>query len=343
MNKKCLVVSGGTAGHILPSLEIVRSLLQKGYKVHWLGHGEALEHQIQSVSLTYHKVLSRSPRSRILFNPAYWKLLASDIKTVRHLLKEHEFSFVLVTGNFIGLIPGFLSWLNSIPLYIYEQNSLLGQANRLLYPFSKKVFWGIYPQRKLQKKEFYTQQPLRSEIVSLRQSQQLYKEPSKEKAPTLLILGGSLGAHFFNTTLIEKLAQSGVLSNWQVIHCVGSKGNVKKVQYEYKKYAIEAIVLSYTHDMANLYEKSDAIIARAGALSLSEVVYLNKHALIIPMPNSVGDHQRLNTYSCLNHHNITHCEQDQLSKEDLEAFIKNSSSVQPILPQDKIAQLCSTN
>lgn len=340
VTKSCLLVSGGTAGHVLPSIEIARSLINQGVHVHWLGYGEKIEFQINSDKITYHKVLSRSPRSRVLLNIAYWKLLFSDIKVIRGLFKAHSINFTIVTGNFIGLIPGLISRWNKVPLYLYEQNSILGQANRLLYKLSQKVFWGMHPLRRLKHKEIYTSQPLRDEIITLKQQLKLYQARPDNRRPTLLIMGGSLGANFFNTTLIEKMAPVRHLNQWQIIHCAGKVGVIDKVQHQYKKHNIQALVLGYTEDIHSLYERADIVIARAGALSLSEILYLGKKALIIPMPNSVSDHQRYNIYSCLNSDTILYGEQETLDTKTLssllESFDKNSSE----LPQDKIAALC---
>ena len=234
MTKSCLLVSGGTAGHVLPSLEIAKSLIKQGFHVHWLGHGEKLEYQIHSENITYHRVLSRSPRSKVLWNIAYWKLLASDMKVIRNLLRTYKFQFTLVTGNFISILPGLLSRYYKVPLYIYEQNSIIGQANRLLSPFSKKIFWGMHPLRKLSKKEVYTSQPLRDEILTLKQDLDLYRPQSRRNKKTILIMGGSLGAGFFNSTLVEHLAAVKNIHAWQIIHCAGRSQHVSNVQKKYQ-------------------------------------------------------------------------------------------------------------
>ena len=340
MTKNCLLVSGGTAGHVLPSIEIARSLVKQGVHVHWLGHGEKIEYQIESERITYHKVLSRSPRSKVLFSTAYWKLLLSDIKVIRDLFKNYSIDFTIVTGNFIGLMPGLFSRWNKVPLYLYEQNSTLGQANRFLSKLCEKIFWGMHPLRRLDRKEYYTNQPLRDEILNLKHQLKLYQKRPKDYRPTLLIMGGSLGAKFFNTTLIEKLAPLKKLSKWQIIHCAGKVADVDKVQRKYKKYNIDALVLGYTEDIHRLYERADIVIARAGALSLSELLFLEKKSLIIPMPNSVSNHQRYNIYSCLNSDTILYSEQEELDTETLSNLLNSFYQQNIDLPQDKIARLC---
>lgn len=344
MTKQCLIVAGGTAGHVLPSLEIARSFIEQDYHVHWLGHGEPLERQIDHCQMTYHQVHTRSPRARSLLNFNYWSKLAQDIRTIFRLLKQQRFTFILVTGNFIGIIPGIMSKFFGLPLYVYEQNCRLGQANIILKPLSQKIFWGMHPGYRLKEYEFYTAQPLRKDIVTINQT---HRDSNKEtpscQRKTLLILGGSLGAAFFNTRLITLLAQSRFPSHWDIIHLAGSHGHVQAVVQEYEKVSLKACVLGYCQDIAKLYERSDALIARAGALSLAEIIYLQKKALIVPLPSSVGDHQRYNVYSCLNNRQIVYSEQERMTADDIANFLQCSNDSGAPLPQDYIAQLCLTN
>ena len=340
--KKCLIVSGGTAGHILPSKEIALSLINKGYDVHWLGYGELIEKIPNAQSIFYHQVLSRSVNRKVFFNIAYWKLFFHDMKVVKKLYQTYDFEFVLLTGNFITFLPGLMAFLRKVPVYLYEQNSQLGRANRLFSFFAKKIFWGLHPHRPLKEHEFFTAQPLRQSLIELELQRERYFSRDSQTY-TLLVLGGSLGAHFFNTKLIEKLASSlsKTRKTWQIIHLCGQKGRVVLTQENYKKVGLKALVLGYIDDMTSLYEKSDAVIARAGAMSLSELVFLKKPSLIIPMPNSVGDHQRANAYGLMNQENIQCFEQEKLEDTQILNFLRSVENGITTLPQDNIAQLCT--
>lgn len=341
MKKKCLIVSGGTAGHVLPSKEIAQSLRQLGYDIHWLGHGEPIEKISGEKSISYHQVLTRSPNRKVFFNLAYWKLFFHDLKVLRKLFQTYDFDFVLLTGNFITLLPGFFARLYKKPIYLYEQNAQLGRANLLLKSWAKKIFWGIHPPKPLKNNEYYTKQPLRKSLFQLQQNSQRYFARQGDHY-TLLIIGGSLGAHFFNSKLIEILASSfkHCKKNWKIIHLSGKNGRVLHVQDCYEKNNLQALVLGYVDEMSSLYKKADAVVARAGALSLSELLFLKKPSLIIPMPNSVSNHQKQNAYSMSNHENFYYYEQDNLEENQVTNFLRRVESDIVELPQDKIAQLC---
>jgi UDP-N-acetylglucosamine--N-acetylmuramyl-(pentapeptide) pyrophosphoryl-undecaprenol N-acetylglucosamine transferase len=332
VSKSCVIVSGGTAGHILPSKEIAKQLREKSYHIHWVGYGDKIEYLSESHLVTYHQVRARSPRARYFLSRTYFHDIKRDFSTLISLFKKGNIDFVLLTGNFIGCLPGLLAKWYQIPLYLYEQNTLLGQAHRLFYPFCKKVFWGMPPRFLLTKKDYFTGQPLREEVIRLKNKQLL----SDQKKKTVFIFGGSLGADFFNTTLIDLLSSDVSFQKFHFIHSVGSRGDVEKVQKAYLTKDLNGLVLGYIENIAAMYEKADFIISRAGALSLSEIIYLGKKALIIPMPNSVLNHQEYNALSCQNDRLMVK-NQKQLTTKDLKDFFTHRDL---LTPQEKIAQLC---
>ena len=54
------------------------------------------------------------------------------------------------------------------------------------------------------------------------------------------------------------------------------------------------MVLPFVEDMAALYKTADLVVARAGAVTCSEILATQTPAILVPSPNVAGDHQTRN-------------------------------------------------
>jgi UDP-N-acetylglucosamine--N-acetylmuramyl-(pentapeptide) pyrophosphoryl-undecaprenol N-acetylglucosamine transferase len=115
--------------------------------------------------------------------------------------------------------------------------------------------------------------------------------PSKQ---TVLVFGGSLGAHRLNQFVVDAFAaDESQLSKLQVIHITGPS-DFMWVKEQYGKTKIEHYVDSYCHDMPSAYAATDLVICRAGASTISELMVVKKPAILVPYPFATADHQTAN-------------------------------------------------
>ena len=111
---------------------------------------------------------------------------------------------------------------------------------------------------------------------------------------TILIFGGSQGAHRINLVVLEALPHLGELKErLRFIHQTG-KDDLEWVTKGYRDQAMEAEVLPFITDMAAAYGKADLLVCRAGATSIAEITAGGKAAILIPFPFAVNDHQTKN-------------------------------------------------
>ena len=133
--------------------------------------------------------------------------------------------------------------------------------------------------------------PVRKELLDLT------RLPEKKDGvrETLLVLGGSLGAHKVNIVVVEALerVKAKLPDTFRVIHQTG-KDDEKKVSQEYSRIGLDAEVAAFFDDMAYVYKEADVIISRAGATTLAEMTVLAKPMILIPYPYAADDHQRKN-------------------------------------------------
>ncbi|MCI5144984.1 MAG: UDP-N-acetylglucosamine--N-acetylmuramyl-(pentapeptide) pyrophosphoryl-undecaprenol N-acetylglucosamine transferase [Candidatus Electrothrix sp. AR3] len=180
--------------------------------------------------------------------------------------------------------------LQGIPTCIHEQNSISGLANRMIARFADRSFVSIpgkYP-FPLQKTMVYGN-PVRQEILAAAASKQA-KEPGKPC--TLLVMGGSLGAHRINLLMLEaiEVIRAKQPVSFKLIHQTGV-ADEEQVRAAYAAVGIQAEVKAFFQDMATQYAQADLVLARAGATSLAELSVMGLPALLIPYPHAADDHQ----------------------------------------------------
>ena len=199
-------------------------------------------------------------------------------------LFRHKIDYVVCFGGYISLPVGIAAILTNKSLILHEQNSILGTSNKLLAKFAKIIFLGFPLSAGSTKNTKIVGNPIRK-ITDLKNNSHNNKDVIK-----IYITGGSLGSDFINKNIpvaigslkasIEVKHQSGIGKS-EGIMALYSKDILVEVEEFYK--CPQEIILW-----------ADFVISRAGALTLSEVISMNKGSLMIPFPSSIDNHQLLN-------------------------------------------------
>lgn len=280
--KKAFVVAGGTGGHINAAIAIGSYLNNKGYYIQYYSGERPLDYRLfkntnvkhlQSQALRYRNPL-KIIRS-IFFN------FKSFLSVLREALREKP-DFMIGTGGYVCGAVLLVGFFLRIPIYILEQNSVMGLTNKLLSKISNKIFYHFEKTKGLieGEKSILVGNPTRE----IKMNSVTY---SAENELNLLVFGGSLGALEINK-LMEKVFTSNNLGfNLKVVHQsgIGKKVNINSSDYQ---------VLEYIDDMNKYYNWCDAIVCRAGASSVSELRLVAKPSYLIPYKFATDDHQTIN-------------------------------------------------
>jgi len=174
-------------------------------------------------------------------------------------------------------------------MVIHEQNLLPGFTNRMLGRFAHRVFVSFPDDLGMftSSKTMLTGNPVRQEVLRAASSE------SRKDGFTVLVVGGSQGAHAINCAVVEALKHLDLPSPMSFIHQTGTK-DAPWVARVYKEHGIRATVEPFIDDMASAYHSSDLVICRAGASTVAELAALGKPALFIPFPFAANNHQELN-------------------------------------------------
>jgi UDP-N-acetylglucosamine--N-acetylmuramyl-(pentapeptide) pyrophosphoryl-undecaprenol N-acetylglucosamine transferase len=116
----------------------------------------------------------------------------------------------------------------------------------------------------------------------------------KQESFTLLVFGGSAGAHRINLYMIEALERLKDLgSRLRVIHQTG-EADFSSIKAAYSSLPFKAEILPFIQRMDHAYAEADLVVCRAGATTIAELTALGKPAILVPYPYAAYDHQRWN-------------------------------------------------
>lgn len=292
-----LISGGGTGGHIFPALAIADEIKQREPEatIHFVGALGRME--MEKVPQHGYKItglpISGLNRQQLLKNLSFPFKLFRSLAICRFLLKDKKANVVVGTGGFAS---GPLLWQaqrKGIPTVIQEQNSYPGITNKLLGKRAKAICVAYEHLERFFPKEqiIKTGNPIRSAVLKKLPAKATAREqfglaPDK---PTVLVLGGSLGARAINQAVAQQLDDlkgSGSQILWQC-------GKLYEEQYQNLN-SDTVKVNAFIQDMNAAYAAADVIISRAGAGTLSELAVVGKPAILVPSPNVAEDHQTHN-------------------------------------------------
>ncbi|NMH59213.1 undecaprenyldiphospho-muramoylpentapeptide beta-N-acetylglucosaminyltransferase [Alteromonas ponticola] len=317
MTKKCLIMAGGTGGHVFPALAVAEALRDKGWHIDWLGTADRMEAQVVPArGFPIHYVKVRGIRGKGLFLrvTGVFALLKSVIEA-RKIIKQVSPDLIIGFGGYASGPGGAAGWLAGIPVLIHEQNAKAGMTNRLLGRIARKILLGfeeaISAFNHTKDRCVIVGNPVRKAFINAANKESI-NQPMR-----LLVVGGSLGARALNITVPLTCKKLQGLSIW---HQCG-KGNAAEVNAAYEDSEGEVKVTEFIEDMAGAYAWADMIICRAGALTVAEVAASGTAAIFVPLPHAVDDHQTLNAMSLVNHQAAVMIQQSQL-EDNLGAAVR---------------------
>jgi len=298
---RVMISGGGTGGHIFPAIAIANAVKEQVPGTEFLFVGAEGKMEMEKVPAAGYKIeglpIRGFQRSALWKNVGLpWRLLRSMLKA-RKLVRTFKPQVAVGVGGYASGPTLAAAQRAHVRTLIQEQNSFPGATNRMLakrvdricvaYPGMERYF----PQEKL----LLTGNPVRQEVVRLtgKRPRGLEQFGLQEGRPIVFVTGGSLGARGVNRGIeaaLPLLKERGVQLIWQT----GSP------YFQQAKQAAEAIgysdckVLEFVTKMDLAYAVADLVVARAGAISVSELQLVQLPAILVPLPTAAEDHQTKN-------------------------------------------------
>lgn len=327
----CVMVSGGgTGGHITPALALCAAWRARrpGVEFWYVGRAGSLEERLARGAGERFSALVAAPWRRGLRGA--WECVWVNVRGfVRAfcLVRQRRPRAIVGFGGYVSF-PLLLAGISCrVPVVVHEANAVPGRTVRLLVRLGARLAYGLerghddfrharvlrlHPERIR-----WTGNPLRTEFLEDIAGAQVALPGLREGVCTVLVVGGSQGARRLNDVVPEsvgKLVAEGV--QVQVIHLTG-EGAEEQVKARYGAAQVPAFVAAFYGRMGVLYRWADIVVARAGALTVSEICARGVASVLVPYPHATDHHQEANA-SVLAEHGAAEVFRDkELSAERL--------------------------
>jgi len=297
MGPRIIFAGGGTGGHLYPALAVAEGLKRRfaGFEALFVGTRSGLESSvIEETGFAIRYISSRGVRGRGLpgkmVTIAF--LLVGFFQAMR-IVRSFGPDLVFGSGGYASAAVVFAASALRRPIVLQEQNSIPGLANRLLASKASRIYLGF--ERAAERFGdheglLFTGNPLRESIVRPRDARPREAFGLEEGSPVLLVFGGSQGASRLNRAAVEYLeGHAGA----QAIIQTGTR-DFGWVKERLGGLGPRAYVAPYIADIDLAYRAATVALARAGALSVSELAAVGLPSILVPYPFAADDHQRSN-------------------------------------------------
>lgn len=289
-HKTVMISAGGTGGHVYPALAVANRLREQGANVVWIGTRVGIEARlVPEAGITLHTIRIQGLRGhgikRLLKAPI---TLLSAVFQAKKIIKQANPDLFVGFGGFASGPGALAAKLSSVPVIVHEQNAAMGLTNKIVSRWAKRTLLAFPIAGKSTAN--VVGNPIRPSIAALVEPKQRIRQAAPYR---VLVVGGSLGAQAINQTIPEALAP--LLPTIELTHQTGKTTFAETFDdYQQRGLDNQVHIIEYIDDMDAAYANCDLLIARAGALTVSEIASVGVAAIFIPLPHAVDNHQYLN-------------------------------------------------
>jgi UDP-N-acetylglucosamine--N-acetylmuramyl-(pentapeptide) pyrophosphoryl-undecaprenol N-acetylglucosamine transferase len=288
---RAILAGGGTGGHVIPALAIAQEL-QKTYgaEILFIGTARGIENRLVPAAGFSLRLIEVGALNRVS--------LATRLKTslglpravlaARKMLSEFQPDVVIGVGGYASG-PAMLAALwKAIPTLAFEPNVVPGFANRVVARWVSAAAVHFQETARYFRHAEVTGVPVRHAFFDIA------GKSVQHEQPTLLVFGGSQGAHAINQAVIQCLPELGRQApGIHIIHQTGER-DYNDAQAAYQRAGASAEVFPFINDMPAFFARADLLLCRSGASTVAEIAAAGKPAIFVPFPRAADDHQRVN-------------------------------------------------
>jgi len=298
---RAILAGGGTGGHVIPALAIANQL-KNGYdaEVLFIGTGRGIENRLvpaagfplQLVRVGALKNVSLTTRLKTAFD------LPRAVWDASRMLNEFAPDVVIGVGGYASGPAMLAAVVKHIPTLAFEPNVVPGFANRVVAKFVSGAAVHFEETAKYFRHAEVTGVPVRTAFFEI--------APKAGGTPTLLVFGGSQGAHAINDAMIRCLpVLQREAPGIHIIHQTGER-DYNDALAAYQSLSASAAsftfeVFKFIEDMPAAFGRADLVVCRSGASTVAEIAAAGKPAVFVPFPRAADDHQRVNAEAMARH------------------------------------------
>ncbi len=335
---RVLISGGGTGGHVYPAIAIANAIKDKDPSAEILFVGAKGKLEMEKVPAAGYPIkglwISGFQRKLSMRNLSFPFKLISSLWKARSIIKEFQPDVAVGVGGYASGPILQIASMMKIPTLIQEQNSYPGITNKILAKKVNKICVAYNGMERFfpSKKIIFTGNPVRRDLydtpINREEAKASFGITNDNK--TVLIFGGSLGARRINESVEGAF---DMIKRHSEINYIWQVGKMYFDEYSCGVVAAlpNIIVLPFIERMDFAYAAADAVVCRAGALTISEIALINKPAVLVPSPHVSEDHQTKNAMALVDN-------DAALMVRDAEAKEKMIPTILELLGDEKLQQ-----
>ena len=298
---RVIVSAGGTGGHIYPALAIVNKIKEKEPNSEFLyigTHNRMEKDIVPSHGIPFETIeIYGFHRKKLHRNFKTISCFMKAIKKCKKLIKDFNPDIVIGVGGYVTGPVIYSAKKLGYKTFIHEQNSIPGKANVFLSKYADRI--GVSFKSTMKEfpeyKTVFTGNPCSENALKMDTAKKSEFGLSENK-PLVLFVMGSLGSSRVNDFLIKTMSLFKG-KDYEVLYVTGSSEYDKlkdtKLPHNVK-------MVPYIENMARIMKKTDILVSRAGASTLSEIIALQIPSILIPSPYVPDNHQYKNAMDLVN-------------------------------------------
>ncbi len=293
---RVIIAGGGTGGHVIPALAIAQQLKKQfAAEVLFIGTARGIETRLvpqagfplELIKVGALKNVSLMTRAKTMFD------LPRALWTAGRMVSDFRPDVVIGVGGYASGPAMLAAIRRRIPTLAFEPNVVPGFANRMVAPFVSAAAVHFEETCEYFRNCQVTGVPVREAFFSI-PLKAAAAAAERGRDPTLLVFGGSQGAHAINQAMIESLP--GLRAKVPTIHIVHQTGqrDYDNVLAAYQRSGVSSEVHKFIDDMPATFARADLLVCRSGASTVGEITAAGKPAIFVPFPRAADDHQNVN-------------------------------------------------
>jgi UDP-N-acetylglucosamine--N-acetylmuramyl-(pentapeptide) pyrophosphoryl-undecaprenol N-acetylglucosamine transferase len=293
---RAILAGGGTGGHVIPALAIANQL-KKSYdaEVLFIGTARGIENRLvpaagfplQLVRVGALKNVSLTTRLKTAFG------LPRAVWDAARMLNQFAPDVVIGVGGYASGPAMLAAVVKHIPTLAFEPNVVPGFANRMVARLVSGAAVHFEETAEYFRHAEVTGVPVRQAFFEI--------APKRGGTPTVLVFGGSQGAHAINDAMMRCLpVLQREAPGIHIIHQTGER-DYNDARAAYASFGESAEVFQFIEDMPAAFARADLVVCRSGASTVAEIAAAGKPAVFVPFPRAADDHQRVNAEALERH------------------------------------------
>jgi UDP-N-acetylglucosamine--N-acetylmuramyl-(pentapeptide) pyrophosphoryl-undecaprenol N-acetylglucosamine transferase len=282
------ITPGGSGGHVVPALATPDALLARGYTVLFFTDKRGERFISQRAGLHVHVIAGASPSGGLVKIARGVLALGAGFAGALAAMARARPRAMIGFGSYASFSACVAARTLGVPLFLHEQNAVLGRANETLHRLARLVITSVPKVEGIERvpasKVVMAGYPIRASVAEL--AARPYPAPQADGPLEILSIGGSQGAQVFGDVLPAALARLEPALRARVRLTLQARAErVEQTRAELAALGVAADVAAFFDDVPERLAKAQLVISRSGMSTVAEVLAAGRPAFFVPLPH----------------------------------------------------------